>query len=48
MKNLLYTRARPWTVAEAAIPSEEIKLDQNIDDRQMRTEGNHILTGRTL
>ena len=46
MKNLFDTWACAWTDAAAAIPSKEIKLDQDVDDRQMHKEGNHILTGR--
>ena len=29
--------------AETRIPSEEIKLKENVDDRQMQKDGKHIL-----
>ena len=33
---------------KTAIPSQEIKLKENIDDRQMQKEAKYILSGRTL
>ena len=33
--------------AETTIPSQEIKLKENVDDRQIQKDGKHILPGRT-
>ena len=34
--------------AEMTIPLQEIKLKENVDDRQMQKDGKHIISGRTL